>query len=976
MSSSQKKMATFEDLSPEQQRVVSEWGKGLAVMAGAGSGKTTTLVIKCAELLKKNPEAQFAAVSFTEKSASDLRAKLTQRLNVEGKSANESEVLKGHWVTTIHGLCASVLREFPREAGFDGEESMLSEGESQRFWERAIEQLWADQTPLEVEQALEKLLNRESRSTLTDLLRRTRDLYAVGVLDSLRDNGDEASVALAVLSEFVVERYDRLKRRRGALDFNDLERGADRALEHAHVRAAFQKRFQLVLVDEFQDTNPLQAKIILRFVKPDFSNLCVVGDPKQSIYRFRDADVSVFEEFCAKLPIKISLTWNFRSRPGIIEFTNEVCSRAFVASETMPMQYEPLTAKRPESEDFSPVTRLDVRGPNDLALWIQDEVKKGVPLEDMALLLRKIRGNEKWLRALTSAGIQIAVGSGGLFWEDPRVRELVAFLKWWAYPENTYSAAVFFRAPWVGVPDLELDQWFGQSKNQDPREKFFSPEHMASQTTSGALAREFAPLRGKVVRPSELLIRLLVTSEIEDEIGSSLLGLWHRVEDLSSTGLAFHEVVTEISRAVEESRREREVAPPRNEGLLPVLTFHGAKGLEFKHVILIDLAQKTRAHSAPLLYWDRHEGAYLASKDEMGERVKDPIEDAWKAREREKDLAESKRIFYVALTRAEERLILVCPEIFDRKGQPVTFDADEVYSQDFWRGWVECAPRDQVEMLQVPERTSSTTSLIEPYVRPVIQTLDPKVYTPKRPRHSVTEWNTLSRCPRAYEWAYVRPRFSPEALAQKQLVAPADPQDEISQRELGTRVHACLETSDFEGLRQLEIEAGENRFQASNVIGWAENSPIMKADVSFWSELSFEIPVGREILVGSMDRVVQTGEKSFQVVDFKVTRKAKSAEDLLSAYKTQMELYVWALSQISGTENVNSLLVNFSEAGVEEVSVEAQRGSALALKLAESAAEIVEGEVGNPTPNSLCRVCQFRSICPEGQNFAKLSSGI
>jgi superfamily I DNA/RNA helicase len=79
MSSSQKKMATFEDLSPEQQRVVSEWGKGLAVMAGAGSGKTTTLVIKCAELLKKNPEAQFAAVSFTEKSASDLRAKLTQR---------------------------------------------------------------------------------------------------------------------------------------------------------------------------------------------------------------------------------------------------------------------------------------------------------------------------------------------------------------------------------------------------------------------------------------------------------------------------------------------------------------------------------------------------------------------------------------------------------------------------------------------------------------------------------------------------------------------------------------------------------------------------------------------------------------------------------------------------------------------------------------------------------------------------------
>ena len=126
-----------------------------------------------------------------------------------------------------------------------------------------------------------------------------------------------------------MERYDRLKRRRGALDFNDLEHGADRALENPAVREAYQRRFDLVLIDEFQDTNPVQARIILRFVKPDRSNLCVVGDPKQSIYRFRDADVSVFEDFCSKLPVNISLTWNFRSRPGILEFTNRVCKETF-----------------------------------------------------------------------------------------------------------------------------------------------------------------------------------------------------------------------------------------------------------------------------------------------------------------------------------------------------------------------------------------------------------------------------------------------------------------------------------------------------------------------------------------------------------------------------------------------------------------------------------------------------------------------
>src|SRR5437773_2588389 len=97
--------------SPEQQEVIDTWGRGLAVMAGAGSGKTTTLVTKCEELLRRDPNARFAAVSFTEKSTSDLRAKLSQKMDLPKG---------GHWVMTIHGLCASIVRDFPREAGFDG----------------------------------------------------------------------------------------------------------------------------------------------------------------------------------------------------------------------------------------------------------------------------------------------------------------------------------------------------------------------------------------------------------------------------------------------------------------------------------------------------------------------------------------------------------------------------------------------------------------------------------------------------------------------------------------------------------------------------------------------------------------------------------------------------------------------------------------------------------------------------------------
>ena len=189
------------------------------------------------------------------------------------------------------------------------------------------------------------------------------------------------------------------------------------------MREAFHRRFDLVLVDEFQDTNPLQARVIERFCRPGYTNLCIVGDPKQSIYRFRDADVSVFEDFCRRLPERHSLTWNFRSRPGIIEYANALCAPAFEA-----FGHAPTSALVPEARGRASLRRGRAarahRPGRARGLDPGVRVRRGVPLEDMALLLRRIRGNEKWLKALTSAGIPIAVGSGGLFWEDPRVREL------------------------------------------------------------------------------------------------------------------------------------------------------------------------------------------------------------------------------------------------------------------------------------------------------------------------------------------------------------------------------------------------------------------------------------------------------------------------------------------------------------------------------------------------------------------------
>ncbi len=959
-------MSTLAQLTPEQRQVVDQWGRGMAVLAGAGSGKTTTLVVKCQELMNRNPEARIAAVSFTEKSASDLREKLSTRLPGE-------DPLRRHWVATIHGLCSSIIREFPMEAGFEGEETMMDEAASRLLWQEAVSALWFDELPEALGAALDRLLERERREELEALLLRVRELESFGVLSRLRgleaEDLDPSAVDLKQVSQFVLERYTRLKRRRGQMDFGDLEMGADRALEHEAVQQALQKRFDLVLVDEFQDTNPLQARILWRVAKPGATNLCVVGDPKQSIYRFRDADVSVFEELCSRLPVRVTLTWNFRSRPGIIHFSNQVCAPLFEQSQ---LEYVPLDPKREvHPEGLVPVQKLEVDSPQALARAIRAEVDRGIPLGSFALLLRKIRGNEDWLKALRAEGIPVAVGSGGLFWAEPRVRELSALIRWWDLSGNALSGAVFLRSPWVGVDDATLDAWL----RQDPslKKAFFESGHR--------LAALLRPLQGRKLRPAELILRLLEDPLVERDLGVQALGLWHRLEEWSSRGLDFHAVALELQACLEEERREAEVPPPRGQGQLTVLTIHGSKGLEFDHVVLIDLpARSARPGDSPLLYWDRKEGAYLVRRDEDGERDSKNTENArWKDLEKAKALAESKRLFYVALTRARERLWLVYPPSAKAPKELET-GWEETLGKDYWRGWIEASSRiPAYDLASASVSVSASVSAPSSELsassaqNQVNPSQDGKLsgsgeaqpsevrarseHQPQvllhRPRFSVTEWNLLGRCPRAFEWSRVRPRLGERRKDEDQ-----------EQTELGTEVHRLLELGDFEGLRSIGAEAAAS---------WAASDPLMlppdpARGRRVWKEFSFEVAIAGETLVGSMDRLVLDAGR-FTVVDFKFTKKLKREAELFEAYGNQVRLYARALELLepAAQGKTDVVIVNLTGEEAKSWKLPLEKVGQDPDRLAAQAAAIVAGSDGMARVSSLCGTCPHRRQCPEAQ---------
>ncbi len=958
--------------TPEQIAVLEHSGSALAVLAGAGAGKTSVLVEKCRRLLTQRPDARICAVSFTEKSASDLRLKLS-RFD-----------LSRHWVTTIHGLCGMILREFPESLGLQGDERVLSEAEASELWKESLETLWfdpRDSTHAEAA-ALQRLLAREGRAGLEELLARTRDLDAAGLLEM----GPRSSPAelgsgfsdLALTAKRLLDSYNGCKRAAGALDFSDLEKLAAQVMGMEQVRESLRRRFDLVLVDEFQDTNAIQASIIWNLARPDLSNLCVVGDPKQSIYRFRDADVSLFEELCDALPSRLSLTSNFRSRPGILEFVNRICPPIFEASS---LSYLPLIAGRDDgaASGHPVVARMELEDPAELARHLMEHNARGVPWDRMAILMVRIKGNERWIHALSRRGIPLAVGGGGLFWADPRVRELVSMLRWWAYPADEMAGLAFLRAPWVAVDDGQLDRWLGSAQRL---EAFWSSDH--------PIARVLVPQRvagAAPVRPAELLVQLLSSGELEERVASlrqSALALIHRLEELSAGGRNFGEVLGTLQEFLEEGKRDKDVPPPKNRGVLPVLTIHASKGLEFDHVYLVDLGKKGRARTPPLLFWDRRKGAFLTERDEDGKRVdNDARYLEWKAHEHAAAVAESKRLFYVALTRARESLLLACETVDPTKG--IEADSERAALGDHWRAWVEHFG-GKLPAVEAPKEAE-----LQPGQRPSPSDQNsavPPVRLPgtglERARHAVTEWTLLSRCERAYVRSVLGAAPAKAVQTGERDEDPGegaspDPWAQgVSAVELGKRVHALLEAwarfpAEHEAIagQLLELEALGTRFRAAPVLEWLGSTTWLQGEGL--SEWPFEWRVGRTSLVGAIDRL-SFSEGVLTVLDYKVFSALKDPGVVRELYGPQLELYAGAVDAFvrqnpeTGVSEIRARVVQIAPEGVEEVEIPIdpasirERAPEFAVRAAVLVGAPEQGEA-RPTARESCRHCPHRNAC-------------
>ncbi|HEU4394550.1 MAG TPA: UvrD-helicase domain-containing protein, partial [Planctomycetota bacterium] len=406
----------LEDLNAEQKRAVTHGEGPLLVVAGPGSGKTRVVSRRVAWLLSQGARpSEVLAVTFTNKAAGELR----ERVAALVPSA-------GLWVATFHSACARILRENHAAARLPSSFTIYDEEDRRRAAGRVLRELGIPSERLRAQ----------------SLVRKVSDWKSEGVLPAEAAK-TEATQAYPDLSR-AYERYEALLASEGAVDFDDLLLRAHRLLENdAAVLGRYRERLRWLLVDEYQDTNRLQFLITALLAGPE-PNLCATGDPDQSIYGWRGADITNILGFEERFPdaTVVRLETNYRSTARVLGAAGRL-----IAHNRMrhPKELRTDAAAGPE-------VRVEIFDGADeegegVAEAIREALDGGAAPNEVVVLYRvnaRSRGVE---RALVRRGIPYRVVRGVEFFQRAEVKDLVAWLRLIANPRDGEAFARILEAP-------------------------------------------------------------------------------------------------------------------------------------------------------------------------------------------------------------------------------------------------------------------------------------------------------------------------------------------------------------------------------------------------------------------------------------------------------------------------------------------------------------------------------------------------
>lgn len=523
----------------------------------------------------------------------------------------------------------------------------------------------------------------------------------------------ELGLALLRLTHKVAQRYDERKRALGKLDFDDLLFETHQFLSDAKnekLRAKLSDELRLLLVDEFQDTDRLQAELVRVLCGEGFNagRLFFVGDFKQSIYRFRGAEPNVFREQRGDVGERgrLPLTLNFRSQPGILDFVNALfCDALRIEGE----EYQALRANRPQTTappcvEFLwsiapeknnrgiPGSAIEARraearaiakrlrglidGGSDVLPVVDKHSNEPRPLQlgDVAILFRALSDVQVYEEALREYGLDYYLAGGHAFYAQQEIYDVLNLLRAVASTADEVSLAGVLRSPFFSLCDETLF-WLADTHGginagliADPLPKQLSAEEQGKATAAADTMRQLRAMKDRVPIAKLLGVALdrtgydaaLLTEFLGQRKLANLHKLMERARAADHGGvLDLDGFITQLAQFITHQPREALAATlPEAADVIRLMTIHHAKGLEFPLVVLPDLDRRPRFGSAAAAFHPEF-GPLIspAADDEDYKNVATGMS-IFNALEKVEELEERKRLFYVATTRAADYLIL------------------------------------------------------------------------------------------------------------------------------------------------------------------------------------------------------------------------------------------------------------------------------------------------------------------------------
>ncbi len=602
-------------LNPEQLSAVTLPPQHALILAGAGSGKTRVLTTRIAWLISTGQAGPHGilAVTFTNKAAKEMLTRLSAMLPIN---------TRGMWIGTFHGLCNRLLRAHYREAGLPQLFQILDQADQLSAIKRLLKSLNVDD---------EKFPPRELQHFINAQKEQGLRAAAVEAWDGFSRQRVE-----------LYEAYERQCQREGVVDFAELLLRSHELLERNEIlRRHYQERFRHILVDEFQDTNRLQYRW-LKLLAGGGASMFAVGDDDQSIYGFRGAEVGNMRDLEREFQVAkvIRLEQNYRSHGNILYAANAIIKH---------------TAARlgknlwTDAGSGEPIRVFESLSDLDEARWIVEEIKSlsrdGHARAEVALLYRSNAQSRVLEHALFNAGLPYRVYGGLRFFERQEIKHALAYLRLIANPDDDTAFSRVVNFPTRGIGNRSLEQLADAAKTQG------GSLHAAIAQLSGKAHASLSAFALLVVRMREGSAGLPLPEVVDHVLELSGLLEHYRNEKEGQDRLAnLDELINAAASFVaEEDQREPVEAGAEEQGELAsflahaaleagehqagdsddavqLMTVHSAKGLEFNVVFVSGLEEGLFPHENAVL--------------------------------EEKGLEEERRLMYVAVTRARQRLYL------------------------------------------------------------------------------------------------------------------------------------------------------------------------------------------------------------------------------------------------------------------------------------------------------------------------------